>query len=890
MHPIPLDAPRAPLTGTQAIEASAGTGKTWSIAALYLRLVVEAGLPVERLLVVTYTTAATAELRDRIRARLIAARSAFAGGEDQNDPVLAELRRRIEPARAEALLTLAIESFDLAAIHTIHGFCQRALEERAFESGEDFETTLVGDETALLQAIAEDFWRKQMALADAFWARWLVARLNGPFGLVQALRGHFGKPYLKRLLPEAPNPDAEAAFVAQRDALAPVWQRDGQGLTAMLCGWKGLSAVSHKPEQIARAAQAVDAWFASGGELRTAPEGLKKFSEAALKKATTKAAAGTPEDPLFGRMQDLLAAIDDLNTALERRLGHLLATALDACEEALARRKAQLGRLGFDDLLTRLAAALRGDGGPRLAERLQERYGAALIDEFQDTDPVQYEIFERVFHRGGLPLFFVGDPKQAIYSFRGADLHAYLEARQQAAEHWALSTNRRSVPGLVAAVNSIFERRDQAFRFEGLDFAPVAASPQPPAPLRIEEVEARPLSLWFLERSEVDAKGKPKAIPRGVANQRIAAAVAADIARLLRLADQGRANIGTRPLAGGDIAVLVKSHAQGRLMRNALAELGVASVRYGQDSVFDSREALEVERLLLAVAEPGRSGLVKAALVTDLLGLRGADIHRLDGDAAAWDALSQRFHEWHQLCRERGFVVMWHALLAQQRVAERLLLRPDGERRMTNLQHLSELLQQLAHDEGLSVDGLAKHLADSRRGEGDSELIDGEAKLLRLESDEQLVRIVTIHGSKGLEYPIVYCPWLWDGARPKRRTGPLAFHDQEDSGHGALDFGSARQDEYRAWADEEREQEQLRLAYVALTRAKHRCVLAWGGIDGAERSPLGWLLHGPLELKERDDIQLRAELAALSAACPGIEVLDLPEEGAEPWQPAVGDA
>lgn len=884
MNLLPLDAAHAPLTATQAIEASAGTGKTWSIAALYLRLVVEAGLTVERILVVTYTTSATAELRERIRARLIAARAAFASGEPGDDVVLTALLPRVEAARAGALLTLAIESFDLAAIHTIHGFCQRALEERAFESGEDFETTLVSDESALLQAVTRDFWRREMAAADGFRARWLTAKLKGPEGLGQALRGHFGRPYLHRLLPEVPDGVAESNFTILRDEMRTAWLRDGQRLCEMLIGWVGLHQQSYKPGQITKAAAEIELWFAAGADFSVAPlDALKKFGSAALTKATTgKAVNGTPQDPLFDRLQALADSVEALSATLDLRLGHLLARALAECEEALGRRKAQLGRLGFDDLLTRLADALQGEGGARLAERIRQRYGAALIDEFQDTDPVQYAIFDRVFHQGGMPLFFVGDPKQAIYSFRGADLQAYLAARDQASEHWALTTNRRSVPGLVAAVNALFARREKAFRCEGLEFAPVDPSPTPPAPLTIAGAEACPMTLWFLRRDEVDAKGKPKSLDKGTAHERIAAAVALDIAGLLARAARGEAKIGERSLNGGDIAVLVKSHRQGLMMQNALAAVDVACVRYGLDSVFDSREALEVERLLLAVAEPGRSGLVKAALATDLLGRRGVDLYALDQDETAWEAISRRFHEWHQRCRERGFIVMWHALLTEEKVAERLLLRPDGERRMTNLQHLSDLLQQLAHDEGLGPDALAKHLADSRRGEGDAELIDAEARMLRLESDEQLVKIVTIHGSKGLEYPVVYCPWLWDGGEPKGGLGPVVFHDREEGGRGSLDFGSARLKDHDDWAKEDRSEEQLRLAYVALTRAKHRCVVVWGGIKEADKSPLGWLLHGPLDLKERDDDQLLADLAELTAACPAVEVMDLPEADATP--------
>ncbi|CAB1368839.1 exodeoxyribonuclease V subunit beta [Denitratisoma oestradiolicum] len=893
MNIRPLHPAIVPLAGFQAIEASAGTGKTWSIAALYLRLVLEQALPVERILVVTYTKAATAELRRRIRERLVEARSAFQArkadfplpqGEGQGeggvvgDPVLSALLTAIEPDRAVALLTLAIESFDLAAVHTIHGFCQRALAERAFESGQPFDAELMADEAVLLREAARDFWRRELDGADPAWSGWLLGRLPGPEALLTALRPHLGKPYLDHLPPPPWDADAAATLVRHFAAVGEAWRARGGEIVARLSQWPKLSQTSYKPAQIAQNAAKLDAWFA--GAVDDPPlKSLELFTPEKLAKGTTK--GGTPpEDPLFLELEALRDAVLAVEQAHERRLGELLLRALQGCETLLAERKASLNRLSFDDLLNALQSALVGPGGEALAVSLRTRYGAALIDEFQDTDPVQYAIFERVFRQGGHSLFFVGDPKQAIYGFRGADLQTYLEAREQAGEPWALATNRRSVPSLVQAVNALFARQSEPFLDPRLGFVEVAAVPAEQPPLLIDGAEAGPFDIWFLPR-EGD-----KPLSKGAANERIAAAVAADIARLLNLATRGQATVAGRPLCGGDIAVLVKGHRQGKRVRDALVALNVASVRYGQESVFHSREAMEVERLLLAVAEPGRLGLVKAALATDLLGRDGAALHELEQDGEAWERELRRFHDWNALCRERGFVVMWRSLLVQEGVAPRLLAWPDGERRMTNLQHLSELLQQLAHDEGLSADGLAARIAEERQGEGDG--LDAEARLLRLENDEQLVRIVTIHSSKGLEYPLVYCPFLWDGGKPRERIGPLKFHDPAQGGRAALDFGSAERQAHAAEAEDERRQELLRLAYVALTRAKQRCVIAWGAVKDAEMSALAWLLHGadPEDFAKRDDAALKRDLEALRVECPAIAVNNLPTATGEPYRPA----
>ncbi|MCK9283807.1 MAG: exodeoxyribonuclease V subunit beta [Rhodocyclaceae bacterium] len=883
-----LQVDSVPLDGLQAIEASAGTGKTWSIAALYLRLLLECALPVERILVVTFTKAATAELRRRIRTRLAAARSALQSGEPGDDAVLRALLPRLDAAQAVVRLTLAIESFDLAAIHTIHGFCQRALAERAFESAQAFDAELLSDDSALLRETVEDVWRNELAAADADWAAWLTRRLPGPAALLSALRPHLGKPYLIRLPPPSPDASAEAACQRALDEARQAWADGRESAIALLtAAGDHLKQNIYSPPQLAAHAALTDAWMRHDGALPA--NSLTLFTPGKLA-GSVKKGGEVPRHPLFAVIERLLATRKALDDARERRYGHFLLRALEAWEDRLMRRKDERNLQTFDDLLLRLHRALEGEGGADLAEALRVRYGAALIDEFQDTDPLQYAIFRCVFAAGKRPLFFVGDPKQAIYSFRGADLQAYFNARDEAGAPWHLATNYRSLPALVAAVNALFAARPQPFFDPRLEFVAVAAAPHPPAPLTVDGDDGAPLCFWFLPREAVDAKGKPKALDKGHARQRIAAAVAADIARLLNLAAAGMAKIGDRALSGGDIAVLVKSHHEGRLMRAALAARGVACVRYGQDSVFDSREAMEIERLLLAVAEPSHGGLLRAALATDLLGWRGAELFALERDGVAWDACFQRFRRWHVLAQERGFIAMWSALLGEMQVAPRLLAQAEGERRMTNLQHLSELLHRLAHERSLDVAALAKHLADERSGAGGS--FDSEARLLRLESDAQLVKIVTVHGAKGLEYPLVYCPFLWDGVRSFDGETPLKFHAAAGEHAATLDFGSAERAVHGALAQQERRAELLRLAYVALTRAKCRCIVAWGAMNDAETSALAWLLHGAVgeDFKALDDAALRADLDGFATTCASIAAVDLPEGGGSRYALPASDA
>lgn len=902
-----LHIPEVKLSGLQMIEASAGTGKTWTIAALYLRLLLEKQLPVEKILVVTYTNAATAELRARIRARLLEAQQACMVGSAGDDKVLADIFERVEISHAQVLLTLALESFDLASIHTIHGFCQRALAERAFESGLPFESELASDDRRVLHEAVEDFWRAEVTgNGDKLWLGWLLTQLPGPAALLQKLAPQFGKPYLLHVLPAVPDAMAGKRFEEAFARARTLWQAEGAAALAVLGEHGGLNQTSHKPAQIAAAADAVQAWL-NGEASLPVPKLAERLCARKLEEKTKKGHT-PPAHFAFAALDDLLDAAAAVEEAYAARLAHLQHTALLQTENNVRETRQRLATRSFDDLLIDLHQALQGEGGEALAAALRQRYVAALIDEFQDTDPLQYGIFSKVFITSA-PLgqdrsmpqasaglcAFVGDPKQAIYSFRGADLRAYLDAKSQAGDPLVLDTNRRSTAPLISAVNAIFSRNEQPFMDAELGFEPVKAPESAPASILLDGKPLPAMKLWFMPRDgrelepkrSGENKGKLGTITKTRANPTISEAVADSIAQLLSATQAGRVTVDDkgrlRALAGQDIAVLVKSHYQGQLVRDELQALGVASVRYGQDSIFETPDAVEVERVLLAIAHPAREGLVRSALATQLMGVRGDQLAALDGDA--WLQRLEDFHRWHVLARDHGFIRMWRTWQFEAGVAERLLAQPDGERSMTNLLHLSDLMAALAHDDQLGIEALAKHLADARNDER-SETNSGEGRLLRLESDENLVRIVTIHTSKGLEYPITYCPFLWDG-KLRESTGPVRYHDPAQGHHAALDFGSSEIDVHRELATQETRAEALRLAYVALTRARQHCVLVWGAFSDAESSPLAWLLHGQEEMDfgSLSDDELRAHLRNWQATCEHIVVEDLPEVGAAMLEP-----
>ncbi|WP_295447591.1 exodeoxyribonuclease V subunit beta [uncultured Thiodictyon sp.] len=897
----PLDALTIPLLGLHLIEASAGTGKTYAIAHLVLRLVLD-GRRVDEVLVLTFTEAATEELRERIARRLREARAVLTAPPPNGaprDPLLAAtLAQQGDATLALARLDAAIASLDRAAIRTIHGFCGRVLKDFAFESGAPFDAELITDEQDLRQAAAQDFWRRRMAGADGEEAAWLLAEWpGGPDGLLSALAAHLGRA-APRLLPAATG-DYERlrqSLLRLHGELAAAWPGARAAVTALLRDNPSLSLTSYKPGAVAEGIAAMDA-YCNGLPTSQPPERLVLFTPDKLKGATKKKGT-TPEHPFFG-LCERLAAIDPDTLDRARRAATLIA-AYGALRADLVRLKDERRVIYFDDLLTRTAQALAGPRGVALAARVRAAHPVALIDEFQDTDDLQYRILQGLYgNQPATGLFLIGDPKQAIYGFRGADIFTYIAARRQAqgaGQVHTLDTNRRSAAALVQAVNQLFGRVKAPFIFEpDIRFEPVAAgSDADRSPLSIEGQTAGALVFRWLPLTADNATKKGDRIVAEAARRAAVQDCAQQIADLLRGAAAGRTRVGERALRAGDIAVLVRKHGDGLLVRDALAALDIGCVSIGQETVFDSEEAEDLAALLDALAPGAGETRVRTALATRLLGWTAAELAALgeaqwdgaadDGTAAAdarWGAVLGRFDGYREAWRNRGFMAALDALIHGEQVPERLRRGPDGERRLTNLLHLTELAQA-ASREHQGHEGLTRWLAQRRRGEGER---GGEAALLRLESDENLVQIVTFHKSKGLEYPVVFLPLPWSKGRDPSSREPVAFHDRATLA-ACLDLGSPDQAAHRGLEAEEDLAERLRLLYVAVTRARHRCVIHWGPVNDAEGSAAAYLLHqGPNgepaagRMSGLDNAALRAEVERLGADL----AADLTGNGAANW-------
>lgn len=906
-----LDPWKVSLAGTTLIEASAGTGKTYTLTTLYLRMLVEYDLLPSQILVVTYTQAATAELRERLRARI---RDAIRVGEAEHtdggsdraskpdvDEDLRRLaldaRRRVEATGRPDALRRALQEFDEAAIFTIHGFCQRMLSQSAFESQVAFDAELIESSDLLLEGVARDLWANAIAAQDESFVDWLL-RGDGrkrwqfnPAALKHDILGALGADEDMPVLPSIETMDDAPDEAPDNEAIAAVWQSwasawalGRERVLPWLLDGDALNQTTHKKKTIE------ETWLPAFDELqaRIESEGdafepgaieMPKFWEKLTAEGIAKGVKKNREaldDPLFDAFSKVSEVMAALAQSFHFRALRLRYAFVAAARAEAKRRRDHDHRLLFDDLLSEVRRALRLPTGAALATRLREQFPFALIDEFQDTDPVQYEIFRDVWHRADAQddsgLILIGDPKQAIYSFRGADLFTYLGAKRDAGDEvYGLGVNWRSTPSFVEVVNALFSRVENAFGFVDLDFESVSASPAAAKPLDLKGQAAPGLRVLLADRATAFAqiekveptqaspdpasskkkkgKQKPKELPLRFGRTRMMEAVARDIADLL---DRG-AKIDERPVRPSDIAVLCRTKRELARIRSALEDLAIPCVDRGESNVFDSTEAWEMLCVLRAIQRPGDPARVRAAFATSAGGVQASTLARWTESSEELTGASERFSNYARFFKESGFVRAFEAFRRREGVTSRLLALGDGERRLTNWLHLAELLQAVADRRNLTVAGLANWLERAIADEALRAEVGGDASLLRLERDDEAISLITLHRSKGLEFEIVYLPCLWESASRRdaaddsseddgKLCRPVRFH-HEELGLRVLDLGSP---EHKASVASERDEawaEGLRLLYVALTRAKRQCVVAWGSIGPKyTKTALAWLL------------------------------------------------
>ncbi len=748
-------------SGVTVLEASAGTGKTYTIAALAARYVAD-GIPLERLLLVTFTRVATGELRERVRERLVSAerglKRAIDGVLAEQDPLVALLAHGPEGQVAERhdRLVRAVASFDAATIATTHGFCQEMLGGLGIASDLEPDVTFVEDLSDLSSEVVDDLYVRRFSHGGA-----------PAFGLAEAV-------------------------------------------------------------SIARAA--IDNPAAT------------------------------------------IVADDSERAQMRGRLAH-------AARDELEARKRALAVMTYDDLVTRLRSALTGDGGEAAARALRDRYDVVLVDEFQDTDPAQWEILRAAFAQTGVTLVLIADPKQAIYAFRGADVYAYLEAASAAQVRATLPVNWRSDQRLIDAHDALLS--GVKLGHPGIAYRQVQAAPThqgsrlagapAPAPMRIRVALREDPALSLTPNGWVS---KPSA------REHIVRDLAADVVSLLE-SDATVPEHGSGPpirVRPGHLAVLVRTNRQAAMVRDALDAAGVPAVINGAGSVFATEPARDWLALLEALERPASITRAHAAALTPFIGWSAEQLARADQDDWSWEEVHRRLHDWARVLRSRGVASLLTTITAAERLPARVLAVQDGERKLTDLRHVGQLLHAAAAEEQLGATALTAWLrtriAEAGLDTGDEE------RSRRLESDAEAVQVLTIHRSKGLEFPIAYLPFLWEpGWIPDRPQPPVFFHDPQAGDARTLDVSleGAQFGRHREQYTAEQRGEDLRLAYVALTRARHQVVLWWTGSYDTRNSPLTRLLFSRDELGDiaaeggstPTDAAFGARLHKLAESAPG---------------------
>ena len=831
---LPLNPITLPLNQISLIEASAGTGKTYTIGSLYLRLLLKAGennfsrpLNVEEILVVTFTEMATEELKKKIRERITDAidkLTAFAETQDKsafkNDKFLTALCHDLDIFEAIHRLKLAEQNMDLAAIYTIHGFCRRMLMQYAFHSGIHFNLELIKDQSDLLVRFANEFWREHFYPLPFEMADFIANELGSPDYVLSLLESNLGK----NLIVDLENQQALSISITEflhqylgeyfKDikALKRFWLESAGKISELITEElnknyakdepKSLSRRSYNTSRLAKWIEQVNAWANNPRDYLLNETLMSYFTQSALGEKGEEGASSFIA-PVFTELEERANAL--MSPDLLRRI--ILYHYRQGLQQKLLDYKLNHQEKSFDDLLRLFCEALQGAQGDELAEMIRFQYPFAMIDEFQDTDSQQYAIFSKIYRDNpekNTGFIMIGDPKQAIYRFRGADIFTYLKASDEAQSRFELTKNYRSEKHLVDGVNALFDFPQSPFIYQNINFTAVDSRDDH---LRFYlNGKAEPAYRFYLTESDKVNKTE------------MAKICAISIQHWLKSAAENQAvfqNEDTcKTLPAANIAVLVKNRYEATYVIQELQKLGIASVYLSdQSSVFDSHVAVELLRILKACLNVAERPILNA-IATALFGLNAADIHQIQQNEADWQRWADSFTQYQQTWQRQGILAMLHQILLEQGISERLLNQATGERDLTDFLHLAEILQQAAtlHE---SEAALLSWFEKQIQGEGRQEA------QIRLESERQLVKIVSIHKSKGLEYDLVWLPFLAVSSKIPT-AGDMSVYYSKERDETLWDIENRNLNALY----EETFAEELRLLYVALTRAKYQMAFA----------------------------------------------------------------
>jgi len=885
-----FDLTNSPLDGNNLIEAGAGTGKTFTISGIYLRLLLEKALGVEDILVVTFTIAATEELRDRIRSRISTALHYFnaPGSGNAEDNLLCALQEKIEPGQAVQRLRTALQNFDQARIFTIHGFCHRLLTDHAFECSHPFEQEFIADQSSLIRELVRDFWRTRIQQQSTLFASYAKKEKLNEDNLLQLTFNWIKHPSIN-VLPRAKEIDTgklEEEFATSFEQAKNSWQNEKGVILDKLCNNPDIK----KNKNHEHWWKEIDTYLEKDIASLNYPEKLPNFSTNKLLPGEDVKKDGTPpEHEFFELAGELMETADKLQELYRQRIISLKSELLNKVGEELPKRKEKLGVISFDDLLSKTYSALSDTAKNPLLQTARQSYRAGLIDEFQDTDPIQRRIFTTIFN-DNRPLFLIGDPKQAIYGFRGADIYAYLEAKEHTNRQYTLKTNWRSEDGLLRAINRVFSS-ERPFVLDQIDYQELSAPEREQDRIILQDEAAGGLVIWNTDTCPGKEENKP--LSRGAAEEHLALATAREISRILQLSDRGDAYLqsteGEEKIKPQHFAVLVRTHRQANLVHRELKNAGIPGVMSKSGNLFDSEEAREIRYILAALENPEHTPSLCSALSTSLLGFTANDIYNLSIYQEHFLHWVGQMHRYQRIWQEKGIMAALAGLIRELQVRPRVLAQEEGQRRMTNLGHLAEVLHRQEKEEHLSSRELLLWLdRNLQTQQGRPEEYE-----LRLETDENAATLLTIHRSKGLQFPIVFAPFLFAGTSDSL---PAVFHDPQNREELSLDLGSDFADRHLELGQREQLAENLRLFYVALSRAKHLCYTAWGLIKDTQTSAPFYLWHA-YKAKPGEELaeckkswktfsteQVKTDLDQLAAECPFISIRDMPAQPLSPWQ------
>lgn len=801
-----------PLDRTNLIEANAGTGKTYTITTLTARMIVEKQYTVEQILVVTFTKAAAGDLKSKILDRLSQLRDGFRNG-THTDSFIGDYIKScpIDKNTAEKRLSAAIRDFDMNSIFTIHSFCQRMLTENSFSGGIAFDTEMTGVSDEILLAPVQDFWRKYIYGLPAELAS--LFENETPERLMMFLIKLQNNPSAKFI--NTPNVD-ENELTELRNTLVSAFEEVKQYSkeelhaifkklypedckTQLHAGWSPKASVKNAINSVIRQINTDDPQFR---EKLNGVGGHNLLTDEKIKRNNT--GKNPPhEHPFFISMQKWKEAYDAyINCAKEFKIT-LLLRLKDYADEVLTAHKLKINSQSYGDLIMRMHSAVMQENSQMTAS-LRKKFSAALIDEFQDTDPHQFDIFNEVFGKYNLPFFMIGDPKQAIYSFRGADIYTYLKAAADR-EAATLSNNHRSDKLLVEAINTLFGK-ENAFLLSKIDYFDSKGLKD--YPVKIGKDRLKPLTIWNTEK---------------VNKEQIAEACAYKISELLNKNAVITTDNEERTVRPSDFAILTRSREQAKTVRNSLEKYFIPCVISGSENVFASHQAIEIAKLIQAAVTPYNEKSVRTALATDIFGYDAEMLHNL-AEQDNRENIFEDFISLSELLTKRGVAPMFFQAAKMSGLYVRLASETQGERKLTNLIHLIELAQKHEAQKNASPQELLNWFVGKIEASEDS----SAEYELKMDSDDNAVTITTIHKSKGLEYNIVFAPFLMF-PHVSRKHGFYYYTIHDDDENLIFDF----RDTESAKNDQQYENlaEDTRLTYVALTRAKALCYTSWGTIS-----------------------------------------------------------